>query len=110
MRRGDIVTIAISGDFGKPRPAVVIQHDLLNEEPSLKTVLVCLITSSTRDVPAIRLDLPARSQTGLQREAQIMGEKLFAVKRERVGGIIGHIEPETLLELNQRLAFVLGIS
>ncbi|MDS9990839.1 P29 [Xylella fastidiosa] len=25
MRRGDLVTIAMQGDFGKPRPALVIQ-------------------------------------------------------------------------------------
>ena len=30
MRRGDIVTVAAPGDFGKPRPGVVIQGDALN--------------------------------------------------------------------------------
>jgi len=24
MKRGDIVTLSISGDYGKPRPAIVI--------------------------------------------------------------------------------------
>jgi mRNA interferase MazF len=28
MKRGDFVTIALQGDFGKPRPALVIQSDL----------------------------------------------------------------------------------
>lgn len=28
MRRGDIVTIALQGDYGKPRPALIIQSDL----------------------------------------------------------------------------------
>jgi mRNA interferase MazF len=27
MRRGDIVTVALHGDSGKPRPALVIQGD-----------------------------------------------------------------------------------
>jgi hypothetical protein len=27
MRRGDLVTVAAPGDFGKPRPALVIQSD-----------------------------------------------------------------------------------
>ena len=27
MKRGDLVTIAVSGDYGKPRPALVIQDD-----------------------------------------------------------------------------------
>lgn len=27
MKRGDIITVALSGDYGKPRPAVVVQND-----------------------------------------------------------------------------------
>ena len=27
MKRGDLVTIALQGDYGKPRPAVVVQSD-----------------------------------------------------------------------------------
>ena len=29
MRRGDLVTVAVSGDYGKPRPAVVVTADAL---------------------------------------------------------------------------------
>jgi mRNA interferase MazF len=25
MKRGDVVTVAASGDYGKPRPAVIVQ-------------------------------------------------------------------------------------
>ena len=31
MKRGDFVTIAMQGDVGKPRPALVVQSDLFNE-------------------------------------------------------------------------------
>jgi len=31
MRRGDVVVVALPGDLGKPRPAVVVQVDVLNE-------------------------------------------------------------------------------
>ena len=31
MNRGDLVTIAMQGDFGKPRPALVIQSDRFSE-------------------------------------------------------------------------------
>jgi len=27
MRRGDLASVAVPGDFGKPRPALVIQSD-----------------------------------------------------------------------------------
>ena len=35
--RGDFVTIAMQGNFGKPRPALVIQADQFNEGSSQKT-------------------------------------------------------------------------
>jgi mRNA interferase MazF len=31
VKRGDLVTVAVSGDFGKPRRAVVIQPDRFAE-------------------------------------------------------------------------------
>ena len=30
MKRGDLVTIALQGDYGKPRPALVVQSDLFS--------------------------------------------------------------------------------
>lgn len=44
MTRGDFVTIALQGDFGKPRPALVIQADQFSEHPS---VTVLPVTSHT---------------------------------------------------------------
>jgi len=31
MKRGDVVVVALSGDYGKPRPALIVQSDLFNE-------------------------------------------------------------------------------
>lgn len=45
MRRGDLVTVALQGDFGKPRPALIIQSDLFDAHPSL-TILP--VTSELR--------------------------------------------------------------
>ena len=35
MRRGDLVTVVTSGDYGKPRPALIVQADAYAEHPSL---------------------------------------------------------------------------
>ena len=40
MKRGDIVIVSAAGDYGKPRPAVVIQSDRLR---SMDSVLVNLM-------------------------------------------------------------------
>jgi mRNA-degrading endonuclease toxin of MazEF toxin-antitoxin module len=56
MRRGDVVTVAVSGGYGKPRPAIVVQSDLLNDTHA--SVVVCLVTS-TRGRKAEPLHLSA---------------------------------------------------
>jgi mRNA interferase MazF len=56
MQRGDLVVVAMQGDYGKPRPALVIQSDLFDELP---TVTVLPLVSSQL-VPAItRVDIAA---------------------------------------------------
>ena len=48
MKRGDIVTLSISGDYGKPRPAIVIQTNDLSD--TCPTVVVCPMTSTRLDL------------------------------------------------------------
>jgi mRNA-degrading endonuclease toxin of MazEF toxin-antitoxin module len=61
MRRGDLVTVAAPGDYGKPRPALVIQSDLFAELPS---VTLCLVTSDLRDAPIFRITVDPSSENG----------------------------------------------
>ena len=72
MRRGDLTTVALSGGFGKPRPALVIQSDFLAETDS---VLVCLLTSTLRAAPLYRLSLAAGEATGLREPSQVMVDR-----------------------------------
>ena len=55
MRRGDLITLALPGEHGKPRPALVIQSDLFTQLTS--TVTVALLTSTALDVPLIRVSV-----------------------------------------------------
>ena len=107
MRRGDIVTVAPPGDYGKPRPALVIQSDLFDELPS---VALCLITSTLRDAPIFRITLDPSPANGLQRVSQIQADKIMAVARERIGGVIGRLDDATLLKVNRSLAVFVGIA
>ena len=107
MRRGDLVTVAVNGDYGKPRPALVIQTDLLAETDS---VLVCLLTTTLRAAPLYRLSVPPGEQTGLHAASQIMLDKIMAVRRDRCGDPIGRVDSETLLALRRLLALVVGVA
>jgi mRNA interferase MazF len=107
LRRGDIVLIAAGGDYGKPRPAVVIQSDSLDESDS---VLVCLVTSTLRDAPIYRLSLQPSSESGLREPSQIMVEKIVAIRRDKCGRVIGRLADEEVIALTRMLGLMIGIA
>ncbi|OFZ88889.1 MAG: growth inhibitor PemK [Betaproteobacteria bacterium RIFCSPLOWO2_12_FULL_62_58] len=107
MRRGDLVTVAAPGDYGKPRPALVIQSDLFDELPS---VTLCLVTSALRDTPIFRITVDPSPSNGLQRVSQIQVDKVMTVARERIGGVIGRLDDATLLKISRSLAVFFGIA
>ena len=106
MTRGDLVPIAINGDFGKSRPALVIQADQFNVHSS---VTVLLITSTLVEAPLLRVTALPSAENGLQQPSQVMVDKAMTVKRERIGPAFGRIEPDTLLQVERCLAVFLGI-
>jgi mRNA interferase MazF len=107
MRRGDLVTIALQGDFGKPRPALIIQSDLFNAHPS---VTILPVTSELRDAPIFRISIVADEQNGLTAPSQIMVDKPQTIARAKVGKVIGHLDDATLLAVNRSLAIFLGFA
>ena len=107
MRRGDLVTVAAPGDYGKPRPALVIQSDLFDDVPS---VTLCLVTSTLRETPLFRITVDPSPENGLQRISQIQVDKVTAVARERVGGVIGRLDDAAMLKVNRSLAVFIGIA
>lgn len=107
MRRGDLVTVAAPGDYGKPRPALVIQSDLFDALPS---VALCLVTSELRNAPIFRITVDPGPDNGLRNISQIQIDKIVTVPRERVGSVIGRIDDATLLKVNRSLAVFAGIA
>jgi len=107
LMRGDLVTIAIAGDFGKPRPALVIQSDLFDGHSS---VTVLLVSSTLADAPLLRVNLDPDAHNGLQKKSQAMIDKAMTIKREKIGPVIGRIDPNTLVEVDRCLAVFLGIA
>lgn len=107
ITRGAIVLVALPGEFGKPRPAVVVQSDLLNAvHPSL---LICPMTSEVGSYERIRIRVGPGAHTGIRKESEIMVDKISAVRREKAKGVIGHLNRRELQELDRALLLVLGL-
>lgn len=107
MKRGAIVTVAAAGDYGKPRPAVVVQSDFLRGTDS---VLVALITGTLRDAPIFRLTLEPSPVNGLKVKCQVMADKIIAMPRAKCGKIIGRLDNGSVIALNHMLSVMLGLA
>jgi mRNA interferase MazF len=107
MKRGDILTIAVKGDYGKPRPALLIQSNLFSGHPSM-TVLP--ITSGLRDTPIFRITIIPSESNGLQKLSQVMVDKAMTIPREKCGEVFGKLEDTEMLQITRALAVFLGIA
>jgi mRNA interferase MazF len=107
MKRGSLVTIAMQGDFGKPRPALVIQSDVFNEVHS--TVTVLLVSSEKVDAPLFRLDVLPSPENGLTKLSQIQVDKIMSVRSEKIGSKIGQLDDAEMLRVNRALGLWLGL-
>lgn len=107
MRRGDIVVVSAPGDYGKPRPAVVVQSDWLDGADS---VLVALMTSALVDAPLYRLLIEPEAANGLTALSQVMVDKVVALPRVQCGRIVGRIGDASLIALNHMLSVMIGLA
>lgn len=107
MKRGDLVTIALSGDYGKPRPALVIQSDQFS---NTATVTVLLISGTLVAAPLLRLDVDPNPKNGLRKRSQIMVDKAMTVKRDKLGDPFGHLGDSAMVAVNRALALFLGFA
>ncbi len=108
LRRGDVVTVAASGDFGKPRPAVIVQSDAFPREHA--SVIVCQMTSTLVDGPDFRVTIAPSKTNNLQATSQVMADKPVTVRRERIGTRLGRLDARDVRRLNRALAFCIGLS
>jgi mRNA interferase MazF len=108
MRRGDVVIVAATGDYGKPRPAVVVQTDVFPE--SHASVVVCQMTAELVEAPAFWVTLDPSAANGLRVRSQVMADKPVTIRRERIGRQLGRLGAEEIARLNAALAFVMGLA
>lgn len=106
MKRGDLVTVAVSGDYGKPRPALVVQADAFDLHPS---VIVLPLSSEIHDAPLFRVTVAADRSTGLRVPSQIMVDKATAVPRAKLGVRIGQVDEPTMQAVAEALRGFLGL-
>ena len=102
-----MVTVALQGDYGKPRPALIIQADQFVD---LGSVVILPLTSTMVEAPLLRLNVGPSSDTGLRNTSQIMLDKPMTVKADKIGPTFGHLDDAAMVSVNRSLALFLGLA
>jgi mRNA interferase MazF len=108
VKRGDVVAVVAAGDYGKQRPAVIVQTNALPAKHA--SVIVCQMTSDLIDAPDFRITIDPDEQNGLRVRSQVMADKPVTIRRERVGKRIGILDAGDLGRLDVAIAFVMGLA
>jgi mRNA interferase MazF len=106
VKRGDLVTIAVSGDYSKPRPALIVQDDAFDTHPSI-TVLP--LTGELHDAPLFRVTVEPSKRTGLKKASQVMVDKATTVPSAKLGQRIGSLDSASMEAVNAALKAFLGL-
>ena len=105
--RGDVVLAAAAGDYGKPRPWLVVQTDVYNHSERPGSILACPFTTHEESATyRISMDLPSGDS---QRRSWVMVDKLMAIKRERIGAKITTASRQQMAAVEGAMADLLGL-
>jgi mRNA interferase MazF len=107
VKRGDVVVVALQGEQGKPRPALVVQSDLFSHLPA---VTLLPITSTLLDATVFRVNMEASPRNGLAVRSHIMVDKPQTPARGKIGAVIGHADDAVMLAVNRAMAVFLGLA
>lgn len=108
--RGDIWLADLNPIRGREqagrRPVVIVSEDLFNQGPA-DLVLVCPLTSTLRGIPSHILVQPPEG--GLRNVSVIMCEAIRSIAKERLIEAWGKVTPNTMAEVADRIAILLGL-
>lgn len=106
IARGDIVSTVLAGDYGEPRPVLIMQDDAFG---SLQSMTVLPLTSDLQPSPVVRIRVEPNSGNGLQRRSDIMVDKTQTVTRSKIGRRIGSLDDRAMRAVSSALRQFLGL-
>ncbi|TFF21929.1 type II toxin-antitoxin system PemK/MazF family toxin [Jiella endophytica] len=108
MKRGDVVLVSGQGDYGKARPAIVVQADHFAEY--LGSITVVPLTSDLAKTIDLRVRIKPRGSNGLRAPSDAMVDKIQTYPRKKVFDVIGALEVDEMIALNRSLVVFLQLA
>lgn len=111
VRRGDVVWVRLgpvegSGQ-GERRPALVLSPDLVNQHSPVVIAAAITAKKTSRVYPFEALLLP--SESGLSATSKVLLLQIRSLDKSRIEGRAGHLEPGTMLKVNEALKVATGM-
>jgi len=107
VRRGDLVVVALRGESGKPRPALIVQSD---DFAASAFVMVIPLTSVLDPEQGLRVVISPSPTNGLRAASHAMVDRTVLAPRGTVGAVIGRLDTPTMTLIDQALARLLGLA
>jgi len=108
MKRGEVWTVSGGkGYTGKPRPAVIVQDDSFD---ATNSITICAFTTDPTEAPLFRLVVEPNQRNGLRSSCRLMVDKITTVPRTKIGALMGRLDDEDMMRLNQAMTVFLGIA
>lgn len=101
--------VALPGDYGKPRPAVVVQGDAITGD-GLGSVVVCPLTTHLTNAFSFRVAVEPAAGNGLRQVSEVMVEKLAGVPRSWLRDVVGRFDQGSMRAVDHALLLVLGFA
>jgi mRNA interferase MazF len=107
MRRGELAIVSAQGDYGKPRPALIIQSGSLLDQ--MESITVCFLTTEIVPTKNFRVTLEPDGTNGLRERSQVQIEKIMTFPRAKVRGPIGHLTAAQMRDVDRFLMIFLDL-
>jgi mRNA interferase MazF len=95
-----------SGEFSKPRPALILQHRLFAET---ENVTVALITSDLSRASYVRVGVEPDTGNGLRKPSEVMLDNIQTLSMKRIGDVIGQLDHDSMIRVWTALLIFFGI-
>lgn len=107
MIRGALHKAILPGDYGKPRPVLIVQSP---ETDVFDSLIVCPLTSDMQTSGPLRVELHPDAENQLKLPSVIMIEKVGGLAKTRIREKIGDVDRATMESVEERLVVLLGLS
>lgn len=107
MKRGEVWTVSGADYAGKPRPAVIVQHDRFDATYS---ITLCPLTTNPTEAADVRLPIEPTAENGLQSLSRLMVDKITTVPRRKLGRRVGRLTDDQMALLGRAVIVFLGLA